>query len=569
MDNKQQHTSTRWWYWAGLAVAGIIFWIFNVFTPLKGDDITYLFVEGNTSVPVSDLSTLWQSMVYHYIDTNGRLSDMIAKVFLGLTGKGVFNVVNAAVFVLFLHLVCHLAQARRQGMTLALSCLFVLLFFPYPGETLMWLSGSCNYLWSATLTLALLALLQWLPSHRHGVMMHVGAALLGFVAGAMNESVSLAAAVGLAIYYVLHPRQWRGAVITASVTYLLGIGMILVSPSFIGRVNNGEVVMDVGWRQIVSRRAINTFLKTGHYVTPFLAMLVIAYTWVRRGWHAVADSMVNWVFVGAFLTVVAMSLTKPRAYTAYSVFGFLVVAQWLAQMLTDKPRVRRWLAVALALACVYPALRAGHAIVDYKRFNDRVEAEIAAAPQQAIVAATQWQGDTRWVAPSFYDSYVYCSYANAYSHYYGKDNVQFVRPAVMERYRSGNFLAGSTPLHFASNRPDLAHGIVGWENEEFSAIVVDTNLVKREFDLITIDIASQEDRLSTEQAQKRRQWGVLKNTQQWYFYWLRQGDSCLVMLPHLPDDVLAVTVPLMEADTTVRVLFTRTAPDSLSLPPSW
>ena len=72
-----------------------------------------------------------------------------------------------------------------------------------------------------------------------------------------------------------------------------------------------------------------------------------------------------------------------------------------------------------------------------------------------------------------------------------------------------------------------------------------------------------------EEAEKRRQWGVLKNTQQWYFYWLRQADSCLLMLPHLPDDVLAVTVPLVEADSTVRVRFERTAPDGLQLPPSW
>ena len=41
------------------------------------------------------------------------------------------------------------------------------------------------------------------------------------------------------------------------------------------------------------------------------------------------------------------------------------------------------------------------------------------------------------------------------------------------------------------------------------------------------------------------------------------------MLPHLPDDVLAVTVPLVEADSTVRVRFERTAPDGLQLPPSW
>ncbi len=569
MNRTVEPNGRKWPYWCALTVAALVFFFFNVFTTLKGDDICYIFVEGNTSVRVSDLSTLWQSVTYHYVDTNGRLADVIAKVFLGLTGKAVFNVVNTMVFVLFLHLLCKLSLAGRRWPAVAMGCLYALLIFPYPGETMLWLCGSCNYLWSATFTLAFLLMLKWLHRHPRGGAWHVVAAVVGFAGGAMNESVSLAAAVGLFIYYLLNPRQFRGPVVTACLCYVLGIGMIVVSLVLNGRVQNGEVVLDVSWQQLLSRRVINTFLKTGHFITPFLAILVIAYAWWRRGWRAVTDDVMNCVFVGAFVTVVGMSLIKPRAYTAYSVFSYVVVAAWLWQWLKLKPRWQRWTGVVCALACVVPAVQAGRAIVDYKRFNDRVERAIAASPSQAVIAAAEWKGTNRWVSPSFYDSYLYSSYTDAYCHYYGKDNVQFVRPSVLKRYTSGDFMAGSVPLHFVSDRPDLAAGIVGWENEEYTAVKVAPGHVKRDFDLITIDLASQADRLTAEEAEKRRQWGVLKNTQQWYFYWLRQADSCLLMLPHLPDDVLAVTVPLVEADSTVRVRFERTAPDGLQLPPSW
>lgn len=566
----KQTERLKWPYWLGMFLAVGVFALMNALTTYKNDDLSYMLVEGTTQ-RLDSLAGLWQSMCHHYMDQNGRLGDMVNKVFLmDGVGKWVFDLANTVVLVLFLVVVQRLCGVRRSATMLALTCLFLLVLMSVPAETMLWLSGSTNYLWAITATLWLLHWLQCTKWSRGGWLTHLWAAVAGFVAGGMNEGISVAVVVGLFLYYALNPRRLRGPALTACVCYVLATVFIVCSPGTLARLQHGEVPLEVDWRAMVSRRVINTVLKSGHYVTPVLAVIGAGLLWWRRGWRALAGEQLWWVFVGTLLSVMAMSLTMHRPYTAFSVISFVTVAVWLTRWLSARPQVSRVVGVVAALACVWPTIAAVRDIADYRRYHLGVEQRIAEAPREAVIAASTWEGGTRWVFPTIYDSSLYNCYTSAYCAHYDKDNVQFVQPDVLRRYRESSLLDSAVVLHLSSDRPDLAPAVMGFAHHDYATVVVPCDRVKRSFDHIEIVLEDQAARLSEEQADKRRQWGLLSNRQQWYYYWLRHGqDSCCVMLPPLPDDVESLTVPLVEADTTVRVTFKRTAPDSLGIHLDW
>ena len=146
-------------YWGLLIIAGAVFLVMNFLTTLKEDDMLFTLVEG-VWTPVSSLADAVRSHIYHYGHTNGRLADIVPEFFCGLAGKTAFNVCNTLVFVTLLHLLSLVVTGRRSVLVVALFLAVVGTCFPVPGETMLWIAGSANYLWAITLSLALVYYLQ-------------------------------------------------------------------------------------------------------------------------------------------------------------------------------------------------------------------------------------------------------------------------------------------------------------------------------------------------------------------------------------------------------------------------
>ncbi len=70
-----------------------------------------------------------------------------------------------------------------------------------------------------------------------------------------------------------------------------------------------------------------------------------------------------------------------------------------------------------------------------------------------------------------YDNDTYhCAYRTIYSYYYGKDNVQFLPPAIYQRYRAGTLLAGATCAPFASSDPSLADTLLTIDGAPYALV---------------------------------------------------------------------------------------------------
>ena len=156
-----------------IAAVTAVMWALNSIVPEMADDYWYKFVyvDGpmNDMVPdhpVQTLGDIFRSEYNHYFGVNGRsVVHAVVQLFTALIGKHVFNFVNALMFVVLGVLLTRLASMRLTPLNLLFCCSAVLLLYPAFGETMLWMTGSINYLWPSAGICALLLLLgKWMKS---------------------------------------------------------------------------------------------------------------------------------------------------------------------------------------------------------------------------------------------------------------------------------------------------------------------------------------------------------------------------------------------------------------------
>lgn len=147
------------------------FYILNSLIPRAfGDDYLYAFIwQGHSmftplsedAVRISSLKDILVSQWSHYFTWSGRaISHTIIQLFIWL-GKPVFNIFNAAVSVLLIieiYWCAHKGKISTQFYAGTICWIFFMLWAFTPGFSgvFLWISGACNYLWTAVFLLAFL-----------------------------------------------------------------------------------------------------------------------------------------------------------------------------------------------------------------------------------------------------------------------------------------------------------------------------------------------------------------------------------------------------------------------------
>ncbi|MCM1333587.1 MAG: DUF6056 family protein [Bacteroides sp.] len=107
---------------------------------------------------IGGLPDIFESMANYYRLSGGRVLCHFLGYLLLWFDKGLFNVLNALVFVALGLLLSETALAGRRLVRcpalLPLTLLFLFFYLPQFGDNVLWLSGSVNYLWSSALLIA-------------------------------------------------------------------------------------------------------------------------------------------------------------------------------------------------------------------------------------------------------------------------------------------------------------------------------------------------------------------------------------------------------------------------------
>jgi len=532
-------------YWAVLLAACVVMYVMNTLTPFKEDDMAY------SVIPSGSLREFCSSLVDHFMTTNGRFADVVANLFCAVLGKPVFNVCNALVFGLMAHLVALLSAGRRSLMALTLFLAVVGVCYPVPGETMLWVAGSCNYLWAVT---ASLALIYYLLNHKDGPLGWGRAALLllgAFVAGNFNEATSFGVFAGLFLYYAFNRRKVDRRVVIAMVGYLLGVVMIVASPGAWSRMAEESGEANSGFIGLLSSHWYIFNEKMWRFYTPLTACVAGLVVLLSKGFGMVRRSMWTYLFVCLVLFMFAMGfrVINERAYAALVTVGFIITTRTACWLLSRWPWARMAVAAGALAMSAYATVHAYGPVKAYKAFEDGVVSDIVKAPREAVLLERRFDGYSRFVFPLRFVSSETFMRENVYCAYYDKDNVQFVSDSVYARYHQGRLLDGAVEAPVKTDRPDIVNTMLTIPGQEYMVITLNVD---------TMPFTSQQasyvvSALSQEEMEFRNNYGLFTDHTPQGFYPLRYQDRLLLIFPSVSDSVEHIEFPIDNLEPPTQV----------------
>ena len=495
-------------YWVLLGLACAVFLLMNVLTPYKEDDMGFTLIDG-VWTRVNSLADAWQSYRNHLTNTNGRLSDIIPTLFAGLLGKGAFNVCNTLVFGLMAHLMSLLCTRRRSVTVLTMFLAVVGTCYPVPGETMLWMSGSANYLWAITLSLALIYYLQ--REHDHSLGWGKGALLFlgAVVAGGFNEATSFGFFAGMCLYYAFNRRQLDRRAVVALVGYLVGILLIVSSPAAWSRATSGDLILNLPFDKLLSSRWHIFVEKSWRFYLPVGALLVgIVALMMKRG-RAVKECIWSYIFVGLTLVMFALGVLHERAYAPWVTVAFIVVAIGLDRILARQPWPRLAIILLSVALTVFTFGRGIKMLQQYKASDNFFAHEIV------------------------------------YRGYFDKTNVQFVSDSVYMRYHEGRLLDGASSIMPRSDRPELAGPVYTFENQDYMAFLLKTLSLPYTFQTARAYSSSATAKtIDHTEAEKREKYGIRLDYIPIGFYPIEYQGQCYLICRKPDASVHKIVFPL-------------------------
>ena len=234
------------------------FYILNSLIPRAfGDDYLYAFVwQGHSmfipltedAVRISSLKDIFVSQWSHYFTWSGRaVSHTIIQLFLWL-GKPVFNIFNAAISVLLImeiYWCAHKGKISTQ-FNAGMVCWIAFMLWAFtPGFSgvFLWISGACNYLWTAVFLLAFL--LPYIRKYyafekklTENVFFTFLMFLMGVIAGWSNENSICWVIMLVTVFLFINRRRklMESWMFTGLAGLIAGYALLMFAPGNIARL---------------------------------------------------------------------------------------------------------------------------------------------------------------------------------------------------------------------------------------------------------------------------------------------------------------------------------------------
>ena len=545
MDNRHIKQEIGRWhdvaYWGLLLAICVVFYVLNLWTSFKEDDMEFSLLRN------AGLMDFLRAQYDHFLVSNGRCADFFATIFCAYLGKPVFNVCNTLVFALMAHLVSLLSTGRRSVMVLALFIAYVGVAYPVPGQTMLFVAGSCNYMWAITASLLLVYLLRRVHGKRLSAAKTILLMALAFVAGNFNEATSFGVFGGLVLYYMFNRKELDRNAKWAMLAYLLGVALIFISPAAWERASQGGVVTNLGLGELIKTRTVIFTEKMLRVITPIAAFIVGVVVLCWKGLRPVKQNVWTYVLICQALLMFVLGYFFDRAYGPMATTAFIIVATAIDALLS---RGRwgdwmRWLVIALSLAvAVFGFVRGMRVLHSLKVFEDNIEHEITSAPRHAILHEFRFGGYSRFATPLRYASAEYFNRESTFCAYYDKDNVQFVPDSVYDRYHSGRLLDGARLLPVVSDRPEIADTVLGFPDQDYMVVLINADTLRPTPQYASYYFEHADSALRKEDVQFRETYGLISDFEYKGFYPLYFQGRQLLVLPLINDATTRIELPL-------------------------
>lgn len=244
---KMKYLNKNYWHFYICGSVFTLMLILNVLTPMVLDDYDYSFSLA-TGLRIESFLDIIDSMIYHYYNWGGRIfAHVLASSFL-LFPMIIFDIANSLIFVLFGILIYRFVIIDEQGNSWnneVLILIYLLLFLSIPtfGQTVLWLTGACNYLWTMVAMLAFLLPFRIYCTTGKSIakMQTIPYCILAFCAGGGNEHTSAATLLcaGLISLYIFYKkRAIKRWMVSGIVSGFVGWLILILAPGNYARLES-------------------------------------------------------------------------------------------------------------------------------------------------------------------------------------------------------------------------------------------------------------------------------------------------------------------------------------------
>lgn len=308
----------------------------NIRTPMMGDDFTYAYIFSTTN-KLENLSDIIQSQYNHYKNWGGRvIVHAVAQVLLLLPPLSA-DIINSLAFVALLILIYLFINYKNPLNTSLFIGIFLLMWFLTPfGETVLWITGSANYMWGIMLILAFLFIYSNYKNQKINVFVSIAIFIFGIIAGWTNENTG-ASLIVMIILFLLYYKKQKWDIPLWAYSGLAGvlIGYIFMIAAPGNTVRAGTLNSEITLHILVYRflKYSYTFITTiGILNFAYIVLFYIVYKEKKENYKQVL--LKSLIFeIGTFASIYSMLLSPSfpdRAWFGVITYNIIAVGILLA-----------------------------------------------------------------------------------------------------------------------------------------------------------------------------------------------------------------------------------------------
>lgn len=377
----QLQNSRKWIFVVTVFISFVAFYLYNVFTPYMSDDMIYLMENNRT------LGDILRQQYMSYGNHTGRaVLEMISRIFF-LFPKAVFDVANSFCFVgTMLLIYCNIKERKKYDVLLyiLINLLMWILSVDFC-QTVLWLTGACNYIWGMFFILGFISMYRFFLEKGHEMKNKVVVALLlftmGVLAGWCNENTSGGAiliVLLLSLKYYFDNKKIEKVMMFGIGGAIIGFLFMILAPGNAARgtlVAEGEVYTGVA---LLISRGLKILKAIDEHLLLYMIVICLLGTYFYYSKkYQIKEFYEIAIYVLASLATAAVLIltTEPmaRAYFGANIYMMIAVLQMIQKIREEDTlliALKNGGIIAATLAMVFVYVEEGANLVRIRREID-------------------------------------------------------------------------------------------------------------------------------------------------------------------------------------------------------
>ena len=340
--------------------------VLNILAINTADDYGYQIHNG--------LFDIFHREYIQYMTWTGRtVAHIIARLFLVLP-KIIFDICNSLCFVGLCHLIyLHAFKESKHSLYLWMIALLIFLFAPFFGQTILWETGACNYLWTTTIVLYFLWIFRTKEKMNSMIVF-----LLGVVAGWTNENTG-GALILLLIGFIAYSLKFKKEKI-ASWKYIglagtiVGFALLILAPGNRVRALDFVNTEGIAYTTVHDLMSFLDVLEQGELCLWILFVVLFVFNRIQN--NKENYKVAGFFAIASIAAVFAIILTPVPVLYDRSMFGaciFLIIAiMTLVEGIKTDDFIQKLILSMMSILVLFSCFSYIRAIIDltYTRYQN-------------------------------------------------------------------------------------------------------------------------------------------------------------------------------------------------------